>query len=82
MIHLGLVKYFLKEERTRWGNHTLLYLLYRLALSTAISFAFVVVEQPSYAWVGAIGVPLCVSFCISVIYHTEYFKTQCCFRLP
>ena len=71
MIHLGLVKYFLKEERTRWGNHTLLYLLYRLALSTAISFAFVVVEQPSYAWVGAIGVPLC-ALTISVKHYMSH----------
>ena len=68
MIHLGVVKYFVKEERSRWGNHTLFYLLYRLILSTGISFAFVVIGQPSYAWVGAIGVPVC-ALAISVKHY-------------
>ena len=55
LFHVGLLRYFFRPVEQ---GIPIVYHLYRLLGSVCIALVFVFFRQPSYAWVGGLGVPL------------------------
>ena len=62
MFHASLlIKYLPSRPYTVSGY---IYSTYRIAASVVVSFAFVCLRQPHFAWIGGLGIPI-VAYCFS-----------------
>ena len=56
IFHVTILIKYLPSDPSSLGVRSYVYLAYRIVASLAISFAFVFLRQPSFAWIGGLGI--------------------------